>query len=175
VEELATHEFPLVLEWLQAAKPDLDRNQARAGWAYFLRRGHEWQQELERRQQKNSVAWFTPMPALQFGEVEAVPIGNSYELWKEGKAMRHCAGDFAADCAANDARFFSLREVKTGNRLATAKLRRKEERWFLDDVRGPANSEPSEDLQSIASQVAENYTIAAARRVPEDLCSVEAG
>ncbi len=102
----------------------------------------------------SSGRWQPLLGTVQAGPVEAVEIRDARELAREGAAMRHCAGRYRASCAANEMRFFSLREAHSGRRLATAAVHRTEQGWALFDVKGLANADPAPSAVNAAREIA---------------------
>ena len=65
-------------------------------------------------------------PAGQVNGYQIVPLDSTEELWKEGRAMHHCAGAYDYRVAAGKCYMYSVRQGD--NRLATVELVRKQEK-----------------------------------------------
>lgn len=63
-------------------------------------------------------------PAGQVNGYQIVPLDSTEELWKEGRAMHHCAGAYDYRVAAGKCYMYSVRQGD--NRLATVELVRKQ-------------------------------------------------
>ena len=87
-------------------------------------------------------AWTTLVPAFEHEGLRMVPMESRVELWDEGLAMCHCTGDasYAASCTQGTLRVYSVRDARSGRRLATAAYRRKPgEAWRQGQISGFAN------------------------------------
>ena len=93
-------EFEDVYDWLEWEYPAIDANQARAGWAWMLAQHAAWQ-ERERElahAQREDLRWEVPLATFEHGPWRVVALRDSYELWEEGNALRHCAPTYANHC-----------------------------------------------------------------------------
>ena len=111
-------------------------------WAWFDARTTAWEQRERALRTTDALQWTGPVAAFECQGVRVVPLESLVALWDEGLAMRHCVGgeNFAKACLAGTRRVYSLRDARSGRRLATAScLRKPGEAWRLGQVAGFAN------------------------------------
>jgi hypothetical protein len=87
--------------------------------------------------------WFE---AGQLGGYNIIPIVSAGELYREGHAMRHCAGNYAADVHRGQLYLYSIREQ--GSRVATLALAfTHDRRVAISQLRGPCNASVPKPLE----------------------------
>lgn len=121
---------------------DCPRVPAGCTWSWFEARTRAWEARERVRHAGEDAAWATLVPAFDHGGVRVVPLGSWVELWDEGLAMCHCTGSayYAASCIKGTLRIYSLRDARSGRRLATAACHRKPgDAWSQGQVSGFAN------------------------------------
>ena len=84
-------------------------------------------------------------PAGQVNGYQIVPLESTEELWKEGRAMHHCAGAYDYRVAAGKCYMYSVRQGD--NRLATVELVRKQGKVKPLQIRAACNAEPSKEVK----------------------------
>jgi PcfJ-like protein len=84
-------------------------------------------------------------PAAQVNGYQIVPLDSTEELWKEGRAMHHCAGSYDYRVAAGQCYLYSVR--KGDNRVGTVELVRKEGKVKLLQIRAACNAEPPREVK----------------------------
>lgn len=137
-------EVPAVLEWLASASPQMDERQRHAGWAWMVRQARDWQERERRAAEARKNPWAVPVEVFEHDGLMCKVLGDSFALWEEGQAMRHCIVDFGPKCSEGEALAVSIREAAgPGRRVATALLKRVSGRWEVKGVRGFANAEPT--------------------------------
>jgi hypothetical protein len=93
--------------------------------------------------------WF-PAHTLTSGE-EIVPIVNSEELIREGRAMHHCVVSYGHSIISEEAYIYSLR--KGDRRIATIELRRdRSGKAVLGQIRGACNAAVPSKTKSTVQQ-----------------------
>ncbi len=92
---------------------------------------------------KIPAPWY---PAGQVNGYEIVPLDSTDELWKEGRAMHHCAGSFDYRVAAGHCYIYSVRQGD--NRIATVELVRKEGKVAPLQIRAACNAEPPKEVKA---------------------------
>lgn len=136
-------QLPQVLTWLgkDDAAPLRGRGRLPA-WATLVRRA----QVFERDRLRLAALDAADLPVLRLegppdadSPFEVVLLGSAEALCEEGQAMRHCALNLAADCAEGRSAVASVRDRRTGQRVATALWRRGEAGWTLAELVGFAN------------------------------------
>ncbi|HQZ46327.1 MAG TPA: PcfJ domain-containing protein, partial [Usitatibacteraceae bacterium] len=144
-------EFEDVYDWLEWEYPAIDANQARAGWAWMLAQHAAWQ-ERERElahAQREDLRWEVPLATFEHGPWRVVALRDSYELWEEGNALRHCARTYANHCRRGHGIVFSIRNA-SGNRVATGLVDRRCSPWTVKSVRMRANRPAWPELVEVA-------------------------
>ena len=84
-------------------------------------------------------------PAGQVNGYQIVPLDSTEELWKEGRAMHHCAGSYDYRVAAGKCYMYSVRQGD--NRVATVELVRKQGKVKPLQIRAACNAEPPKDVK----------------------------
>lgn len=133
--------FARAVNWWRLHR-DCPRVPAGCTWLWFEARTRAWEARERVRRASHDAAWTTPVPAFEHEGVRIVPLQSLLELWDEGLAMCHCTGDtyYAASCLKGTLRIYSLRDARSGRRLATAACHRKPgEAWLQGQVSGFAN------------------------------------
>lgn len=148
-------EFEDVYEWLECERPRIDANQARAGWAWLLRRHGEWaaREEALALVRRESMRWRVPVREAVVGGHRVVALADAYELWEEGHAMRHCARTWAERCMKGQDLVLSIRNAQ-GARLATAHVGLLRGTWVAGAVRLPGNRIATRPLPQVAAAFA---------------------
>jgi hypothetical protein len=91
---------------------------------------------------KLPAPWY---PAGQVNGYQIVPLDSTEELWKEGRAMHHCAGAYDYRMAAGKCYMYSVRQ--DDNRVATIELVRKQGKVKPRQIRAACNAEPSKEVK----------------------------
>jgi hypothetical protein len=92
----------VVVDWLSTLLKPLTRTQKRGGWLWLLRKAREWKTGEDLRAQAQYGHWPTPFRTQQAGPLLLRGISDAHSLWAEGKAMSHCVGNYAAQCASGE-------------------------------------------------------------------------
>jgi hypothetical protein len=111
-----------------------------------------WHEAIAKRKAAKSnykipAPWYPPG---QVNGYQIVPLDSTEELWKEGRAMHHCAGSYDYRVAAGKCYMYSVREGD--NRLATVELVRKQGKVMPLQIRAACNAEPSKDVKIAVSK-----------------------
>ena len=148
-------EFEDVYEWLETERPDIDTNQARAGWPWMLREHRLWaeQEEAIAFARRGQMHWRVPVREAVLAGHRVVALADAYELWEEGHAMRHCARTWAARCMKGRDLVISIRDAQ-GRRLATAHLGLVRGTWMAGAVRLAGNRIATRPLPDVAAAFA---------------------
>jgi PcfJ-like protein len=149
-------ELSRVHDWLDATEPTISANQSRAGWPWMLRQAHEW--ELAEREKALALRithhWPEPLAYFDCGALTAVALTDSFELWQEGEAMRHCVRLYSKGCLEGRYAIFSVRSRSDDRRLATVSLAPSDGGWAVHQVRVFANRDAGADLKAFAQTLA---------------------
>lgn len=134
-----------VLEWMERAKPKLDKSQRRAGWPWLLKNAEAWLSRQRLVLESKGDRWQLPFAKMTIGTCVLQPIDSATGLWDEGRAMHHCVFDYANSCAKGAALIVSARsDADHSRRLATALFAFDGSRWRCEQVRGPLNRDPDQ-------------------------------
>jgi hypothetical protein len=98
--------------------------------------------EVAKSNYKIPKPWY---PAGQINGYQIVPLDSTEELWKEGRAMHHCAGSCDYRVAAGHCYIYSVRQG--GNRVATVQLVKTEGKVKLGQIRAACNAEPPKEVK----------------------------
>lgn len=146
-------ELALIANWISAARPEFDKMQRRAGWSWLVRSAARWEQS--RVDAAPSRRWPVPLHRHVAGATVCELLDSALALQLEAQAMHHCIADFAGECERGDAVVASIREAsRPDGRVATALLRRSEDRWRVEQVRGVANVDPDRRAVHAAQELA---------------------
>lgn len=99
---------------------------------------------------------------MEYGHYAFHALTSAARLEEEGEALRHCVAIFAEDCTAGLLRIFSVRERKTGLRVATLALALADGgggrwQWECDQIQGPGNSEVPARMVEAADAVLRSF------------------
>ena len=143
------------LAWLVrefALKPD--KNQRRKGLAWLC----EVTQAYEHlAQQDDAPAWALWLQSARWDEVprvEIVPLLSPTALLQEAIALHNCADSYARRCREETHVLLSLRDRRTGKRVALACVVRRGDNWVLGQVAGSCNQPVPASVRRIAEQAA---------------------
>jgi hypothetical protein len=101
----------------------------------------EWHEALQKKEDAKAVPfpepWFPAAPLVNGYEI--VPITNSADLYREGKAMHHCVGSYGHMVMAGNTYIYGTREGD--KRIATVEIVRADDnKPKLGQIRGPCNA-----------------------------------
>lgn len=144
-------EFLVLLEWVRAHPPTLDRNQLRAPWTRWMAAYGDW------------IAWRSVGASSFAGLVDEFddgpflvrPLRSAADLIEEGAAMHHCAEHYVERCVGGNYLMFSVRNRRDHRRAATVGLRREGSVWVLDKMSAHANRVASATLRRVAARLVE--------------------
>jgi hypothetical protein len=107
----------------------------------------DWHEAVANNMDGTNCAFPRPWhEAAKLGDFEIVPIDNSAELYREGKAMHHCVGTYTDYVQRGQLCVYSVRSY--GERVATLALARNGNRSSLTEIRGPCNALPPKNILS---------------------------
>jgi hypothetical protein len=141
LEDFIDGEFLPAIEWATEVQPRPDANQIRAGWSWIVRACHTWFNDPAAQWAGSEVRWPCPVGMVPIEGYNAFALASAVDMVEEGRVMAHCIARYIEHCMRGEARVFSLRDAFTGERAATAMIRRVAEgEWELVDVRGRRNA-----------------------------------
>jgi hypothetical protein len=125
--------------------PDMSVNTVRA-------ENELWHEAIAKRKAAKSnykipAPWY---PAGQVNGYQIVPLDSTEELWKEGRAMHHCAVAYDYRVAAGKCYMYSVRQGD--NRLATVELVRKQGTVRPLQIRATCNGDPPKEVKIAVRQ-----------------------
>lgn len=122
----------------------------KAGWPTLLRRYEAWLREQTRQVSIYSSPvddeWNPYIRRVEWGLYRFQALTTAGQLREEGETMQHCVGNYADYCRAGVKRIYSVRERKSGPRLATLAIAYITNRtgamaWEFDQMSGLKNAE----------------------------------
>lgn len=139
----------LVLDWIGDDRSVSDRAIRSAGWIWFARHARIHRE----RQETAAIRFPVPFERLDLDGHAVIALADSLALWDEGLEMRHCARNFAPECARGDLLLCSLRSRDDPPKRWTAAFARLRDRWELDQIAGRMNTPASPDAMRVAEAV----------------------
>lgn len=138
-------------------------------WPKVVQRALECEQlALARLRSSGEAPWPVPAEAVAGDAFEARFLRSVADLAEEGIAMRHCGPTLADECRTGKLLMASIRDIRTGRRVATMALEWDERlnRWRMHDVKGFANQPVPLAVRHFTAEVVRKVALAATR-VPE--------
>lgn len=112
----------------------------KTGWASMQRLRREYADTVAHT--CGADDWPPIIRRYESGALVMTALSYARQLIAEGAAMQHCVGDYAERCRHEPLRIFSVRNKKTGARVATLSVVEKTAgRWKFDQLKGPLNAE----------------------------------
>lgn len=157
-------DYNLIFDYLQRSPAVSTKG---ATWASLMRKQHVWhmqfaREEMERRREAGGcLGWVPFVQTLAAGDLVAVSLNDSDELWEEGAAMDHCVGGYDEQCYRNVSRIYSIR--RGDERVATLEIRRYEGKLTIGQLYGFHNRKvKDESVTKFAKKV-----LLTCKRMPE--------
>ena len=157
-------DYNLIFDYLQRSPSVSTKG---ATWGSLMRKQHVWHMEfareemLRRREAGGCLGWAPFVQSLAAGDLEAVSLNDSDELWEEGAAMDHCVGGYDEQCYRNVSRIYSIR--RGDERVATLEIRRYDGKLTIGQLYGYHNRKvKDESVTKFAKKV-----LLACKRAPE--------
>jgi hypothetical protein len=139
----------------QHRKPEA--NQLKAGWPTLERLHQEWrlQQIVQREARSPAPAqWPVFVSAVEWEGLRFVSLASDAALLVEGDAMNHCIGGYGDRCRGGMLRAYSVREGKSGIRVATLTVEEMAPgRWKIDAIKGNYNAPVTNRVEEAAAAV----------------------
>jgi hypothetical protein len=150
-------EARLVLHWVRSELPELDKLQRRAGWPWLINRAQAWQKRREAA--LAAPRWRSALGEWSDGPYRAVPLDTVESMLDEAAAMRNCLAECIEHCQVGEERYFSVRALETGRRLAVVQLvfDRNAKFWRPGQVKGTCNKDVSATILAVAARLAAQY------------------
>lgn len=162
-------EASLVIDWLTRERNlQLDKNQLKAPWAWFMRQQVEWHQRIQKveRDALERDSWQCELPQFEYKGYTVIPLTTSLELFDEGKEMHHCVSSYSKQCKLGSTLIFSIR--KGDLKVATAEISNQKHEyrlnhhpnsndWQMIQCRGKCNAAVDKDVEAVAKQIAARY------------------
>lgn len=147
VEDLKEGNLSAVLDWLCSShmKP-LTRGQRQQGIGLLVSKALAWVDETQAKAKAHHIRWAVPFNEKSVGIYQLIALRNSYDLWLEGKRMRHCVGDYAKRCVSGSSLIFSVKRGAT--HVATVEYKSQPSGWTLLSALGPGNTPLPQHLLS---------------------------
>lgn len=157
-----------VSEWLFGNGLHIDPDPAlmKAGWSTLFNRAMAIRKvpvAMSAPAETGSVLyeWDPYICRIEWGGYVFIGLTTTAALKEEGKTMQHCVGDYDENCRDGICRIYSVREKKTGLRVATCSLECTADgddlNWELDQVKGVRNAEVPRQVVVAADAVLRSY------------------
>lgn len=128
-------EFPVVLRyWAEIVRGD-----RLARWETLLERARLAHAQAMESERAKGCRWDSGVETTLFDGYRITALSDSYALWREGLAMRHCIADYAQRCIDDGLRVFHLQSESTRDRWTLALAPESEDAWRVHEIRGPRN------------------------------------
>ena len=139
----------------------------KAGWRVLVKRQKAWSLEPADADLPNRLStndeWNPYVRSVEWGLYRFEALTTAAQLLKEGEAMQHCVGTYADYCRGGVLRIYSVRERKSGRRVATFSVEYVDYgngtlSWECDQFSGLMNSQIlQQDLIVAADAVLRTY------------------
>jgi hypothetical protein len=134
-----------------------EANQLKAGWPTLERLHQEWclQQICQREARSPAPAqWPVFVQAVEWEGLRFVSLASDAALLTEGDAMNHCIGGYGDRCRGGMLRAYSVRDRKSGTRVATLTVEEAAPgRWKIDAIKGNYNAPVPKRVEEAAAAV----------------------
>ena len=144
-----------------------DSGLLKAGWPALLRRQQAWSLAQVPVALPNSALtgdeWNPYIRRVEWGVYRFEALTNTAQLIEEGEAMQHCVGTYPDFCRNGMCRIYSVRERKSGRRVATLSIDYVDDgngslAWECEQLSGLKNAEiVQQDLFIAADAVLRAY------------------
>ncbi len=132
--------------------PDQNQRRKKIAWLCEVAERHK-----EFAPQDDEPAWALWLQAASWDavkELAVVPLLSRGALLKEAIALHNCVDSYADACRAETQLLLSLRDHRTGKRVALVGLKRSGDSWSLGQVAGPCNRPAPLWVKKVADQAA---------------------
>ena len=143
LETFVRQEIVPVARWFfgSGAFREIDPGQLKAGWNTICRLFDDWC--WEKNPWHGRDEWHPFIRFVEWGDCRVLALASEAALAAESRAMNHCIESYADLCRHGEVRAYSVRDRRSGKRLATATMQREVsgqvERWCVGDVKGARN------------------------------------
>lgn len=131
-----------------------DKNQRRKGMAWLCEVTAALEREVSLNDTPAWALWLQSAPWDAVTRLDVVPLLSSHALRQEAIALHNCADGYTSRCRDESCLLLSLRERRTGKRVALACLERSGSSWRLGQVAGPCNQPVPTWVRKAALQAA---------------------
>ena len=147
-------EFLGVCAWSETMNASIDKNQAKAGWSWFVRQ-HQAAEMVEIAvAEAQCVTWKTRLERQVINGWDLVPLNSSAMLIREALAMRNCLRDYLDRCKHGELEIYSIRQSDTGKRKANIGFKFDDEGFPTPlDIKGFANTQPKGEFVEAMGEV----------------------
>lgn len=168
LEAFVRDEVLPVSEWFFGNELHIDPAPAlmKSGWPALFRRAMTDRQipaaePSPAETQNSSDEWNPYVRRIEWGGYVFIALATAVALKEEGETMQHCVGECDDRCRQGTYRVYSLREKKSGRRIATCSVEciadSGQVTWKLDQVKGIRNAEVPRDVFVAADAVLRCY------------------
>jgi hypothetical protein len=147
-------EFLGVCAWSESVNVRIDKNQAKAGWSWFVRQQQAAEMAETAVAEARNATWKTRLGPQVIDGWEVVPLDSSAALIREALAMRNCLRDYLDRCKQGELEVYSVRQPETGMRKACIAFKFDAEGVpTLLDMKGFANTRPKGEFVNVMGEL----------------------
>jgi hypothetical protein len=162
----ANSEWLELLIWMRDTQPSFDKNQWRTGWHAIWRQYQTWLQN-----NRDACRWASALDEFEIGACTVKPITDDVSLANEGLVMKNCIGSHGGVCKSGEYRVFAIVSSRSQRHIATVGIKKSEDEWQLDQVKGKCNSDVSPGILELAELTLRRYIHAERQRSRQECCS----
>jgi hypothetical protein len=120
----------------------LDTLQRGAGWGWLVKVGLARERRHLLLSADGPREWPCALETFKYGDYRATALLSVEAMVDEGAAFHNCLGTLVEDCQEGRTRYFVVRRVRSGERVAVVAISwvDRSRCWALTDVKGIANT-----------------------------------
>ncbi len=159
------YELQDTIDYLRARHRETGTYPRHYTWNSYIKHTREWHHAVRREQAIRSAGnklynWNTLIPSCDIDDYNVKALIDSAALVAEGGTMHHCVGGYWRSAIDSDYRLFHIEHKENPKDVGTLCLapnRRGNDSISMNQLRGPYNSNVSEELQKVANKVLRRY------------------
>lgn len=146
-------------DWLRAEGYAQGFPQKNSTWPSLMERSNQWHIMIQQKRSSKSFEWTSLIDEFETEQFKVTPLLTSKELIDEGARQSHCVGGGHYDemCYRGQYRVFNITN-KTTRRKYTLCIALEKNAWYVQQVRGKANSVSPKEVEALSKSIAERYT-----------------
>ena len=159
------YELQDTLDYLRARHRETGMYPRHYTWNSYTKHTRTWHHAIRREQAIRNAGnrlfkWNTLIPNCEIDDYIVTALVDSAALVAEGASMHHCVGGYWRSAIDSDYRLFHIEHKETAKDAGTLCLapnRNGGEGISTNQLRGPYNSNVSEDLQKVSNKILRRY------------------